>query len=144
MFSNLGIQLADDTFKNLMYGFDGHTQSLTNTLGAVVDPINGLPIAFGDTQTIIDIKVTEQRAIGVQLWYKGYFGINAVLFALKFSSTTKVIYFETDINDIKLRNSYSGTSFVDFSNAIANLDPTKWTFIGMSIGWQGRSQAFMM
>lgn len=143
MFSNLGVQDASNVFTNLMYNHYSQTQQLTNSLASTVDATNGLSFSSGQTQTITNVKVTDQRAIGVQLWVKGSFSNNAQIAAIAKSSSSKGAYVGRSANNIEVKTTYSAAS-VSFSNAISRLDQTNWIFIGFSVGWMGTNNDFMI
>jgi len=67
-FRDLGVQDASNAFTNSMYGYNSQSQQFTNSLASTVDAVNGLNFAAGQTQTITNVVVTAQRAIGVQFW----------------------------------------------------------------------------
>ena len=125
-----------------MYNHYSQTQQFTNSLSSTVDATNGLSFSLGQTQTITSIKVTNQRAIGVQFWVKGSFTNNAQIASIAKSSSDKGAYMITSANDILVKTTYSSSSVL-LSNAISGLDSTNWIFIGFSVGWMGTNNDFM-
>ena len=143
MFSNLGNQLAGNTFLNMMNNYGGHTQSLVNTLAATVSATDGLSISGGQTQTVTGVKVTDQRAIGIQIWFKGTFTNNQIAVALSKSASVKSVYIDRNSNDLRLKTTHSGLSFT-FSNAVSSMSSSGWIFMGLSVGWMARNNDFMI
>ena len=143
MFSDLTTQDSSNSFTNLMFNYNSQTISFTNSLSKIVDATNGLSFNSGDVQTISNIKVTAQRAIGVQFWYKGIFTDNTQIASLAKDSSNKSVYFVRSGNDILLKSTYSGLT-VTFSSAASSLDSTGWTMFGYSVGWKGVSNNFMI
>ena len=120
MFTNLGVQDASSAFTNVMYNHYSQTQQFTNSLSSTVDTTNGLSFSSGQTQTITSVKVTDQRAIGVQFWVKGSFTNNNQIASIAKSSTSKGAYVARNANDILVKTTYSSAT-VTFPNAIPGL-----------------------
>ena len=126
-----------------MYGYASQNQALTNSISATVDAIDGLNFNSGDSQTITDITVTDQRAIGVQMWFKDSLADNDKIMGFGTVSGAPFVYFERVGNDIKVSQSFSALEIV-FSSAVTSLTSTDWTFFGLSAGWMARSNNYMI
>ena len=142
MFTNLSVQDAFNAFTNLMYNHYSQTQQFTNSLSSTVDS-NGLAFSNGQTQSITNVKVTSQRAIGVQLWVMGGFTNNAQISSIAKDSSNKGAYVYRFANNIIVGTTYSGTT-ITFSNAVTSLSNSGWILIGFSIGWMGTNNDFML
>ena len=114
----------------------------SNSFSSTVDS-NGLAFSNGQTQTIINVKVTSQRAIGVQLWVMGGFANNAQIASIAKDLSNKGAYVYRFANNIILGTTYSGTT-ITFSNAVTSLNNSGWILIGFSIGWMGTNNDFML
>jgi cysteine-rich repeat protein len=143
MFTNFGSQLVGNTFNNQMYDYAGQSQMLTNSIAATVDPTNGLSFSSTQTQSIQGVKVTTQRAIGVQFWFKGSFSNNQRLVSIAKSSTVFNAYFDRNANDIRLKTSH-GSNTVVFSTASSSLSSSTWAFFVLNVGWIAKSNDFRM
>ena len=143
MFNDFGVQTAGSQFDNQMYGYNSNNQMLTNSIGATVDATEGLLFSSGDTQIIQGVSITNQRAIGVQFWFKGSFTNNQVIAAIAKSGAVKSVYMERLGANFVLKTTHSATS-VTFAGANSSLNSNAWTFIGFSLGWMARGNNFMM
>ena len=142
MFNNLGSMVLS-SFTNLQYNYNSQTQSLVNSISSPVDPTDGLLFTSGQTQSISNVKITSQRAVGVQFWFKGTF-INGNRFAIvSRDSIKKSVYLERSGTDINLKTTYS-SNIITFANAASLLDSSMWIYIGMSVGWMARNNDFMI
>ena len=94
MFTDLGTMGASNSFSNLMYNYNSQMQILTNSISSPVDTTNGLSFSFGQTQTITSVLVTDEKAIGIQFWFKGSFIDGTELVALKKDSANKSTVFD--------------------------------------------------
>ena len=145
MFSDLGTLLPGNNFKNQVYSVGGHTQEFYNTLSAAVTPTDGLQVTSGQTHSITGVRVTDQRAIGIQMWLKGFFSNNQNIIALSKNPSTKPLILSRNNNDFKLTSTIIGTALTfSFPNAETSLSSTAWVLVGMSIGWMGRNNDFMV
>jgi cysteine-rich repeat protein len=142
MFRNLGLQ-NNLEFTNLMHNYDGHSQLMTNLINAPVDPTNGISFTIGSIQSIQWVKVTEQRAIGVQFWYKGGFESNKIIVSITKVSSVKNAYLARYGNDILLKTTHDSTT-VTFTGAITSLTTSDWIFVSISVGWTARNDDFVM
>lgn len=142
MFNNLGIH-KNSEFTNQMYNYEGHSQSMSNSINAPVDPTEGVFFTSGKTQSIQWVKVTEQKAIGVQFWYKGSFEADKIIVSIAKMASIKNAYLMRDGSNALLKTSHS-TVTVTFAGAIANLVTSDWIFIGLSVGWTARNDDFLM
>jgi hypothetical protein len=131
------------SFENTMYGYASQNQALTNSNSATVDATDGLNFISGDSQTITGITVTDQLAIGLQIWFKGSFSDNDKIMGFGTVSGTPFLYFERVGNDIKVSQPFSTLEIV-FSSAVTSLTSTDWTFFGLSAGWMARSNNYMV
>ena len=120
MFTDLGVQDASNSFANVMYNHYSQTQQFTNSLSSTVDATNGLSFSSGQTQKITNVKVTDQRAIGVQFWIKGSFEDNIQIASIAKSPTSKGAYVKRSGNDILVKTTYS-TATITFPNAASQL-----------------------
>jgi len=143
MFSNLGTQDSSRYFTNLMSGHDGQTLSMQNSGNYQLDATNGVQLALGNKLSVTNIKVTAQRAVSVQFWFKGSFVDQAQLSGLFKSSTLKLGYFERDGANVVAKSSYSSKT-VTLTNLATQASSTSWTFVGLSVGWITSSNNFVM
>jgi hypothetical protein len=143
MFNDFGVQLTGSTFNNQMYNYAGNTQMLTNFIASTVDATNGMSFSATEVQAIQGVKVTAQRAIGIQFWFKGSFSNNQVLVSLRKSASVMNMYLDRNANDIRLKTAIVSTT-VTFSGAITNINNSGWTFITLSVGWLARGDNFIM
>ena len=133
---------SDNTFKNVMLGYDGSTAIFADSNAVTPDPTSGIPFSSGQTQTISTFSTGNNRAIGFQMWMKGTY-INNNNIVVIYSGSNKVINLRRSSNNIMLDTDYSGSS-ITFSSAVSTLSSTTWTFIGISIGWMSRNNDYMM
>ena len=143
MFPDLGVQDNSGYFKNLMSGFQTQNQQFQNSLSRSLDLTDGLSFQSGDVQSISSIKITTQRAIGIQLWFKGSFIDGQIWFGLLKNAFTKSVYLDRQGNDLRIKSTYSANSIV-LTNAINSLDSTGWIFLGISVGWITRNDDFII
>ena len=127
-----------------MYNYNSQSQTFANSISAPVDSANGLQFVAGQTQSISSVKITEQMAVGVQVWFKGAMAAGSKFASVSKDSANKSVYLERSGADIVMKTTYSSTVSVTFSGAATNLDPANWIFIGMSVGWMARNRDFMM
>jgi hypothetical protein len=131
------------SFKNTMYGYASQNQALTNSNSATIDVTDGINFNSGDLQTITGITVTDQRAIGVQMWFKGTFADNDKIIGFETVSGPPLVYFERVGNDIKVSQPFSDLEIV-FSSAVTSVAANRWTLFGLSAGWMARSNNYMI
>jgi cysteine-rich repeat protein len=143
MFNDFGVQLTGATFNNQMYNYAGNSQMLTNSIASTVDATNGLSFSATEVQAIQGVKVTVQRAIGIQFWFKGSFSNNQVLVSLCKSASVMNMYIDRNANNIRLKTTQGATT-VTFSGAISSINISGWTFIALSVGWLSRNNNFIM
>ena len=73
MFPDLGSELTPHFFKNQMSNYNSQNVIFDNDAGFPLDSVNGMQFSSGNSQSMTNIIVTSQRAIGVQFWFKGSF-----------------------------------------------------------------------
>jgi cysteine-rich repeat protein len=142
MFNDLGTE-TNSEFTNLMCNYQTHSQTMTNFIKAPVDPIDGVSFMPGKRQSIQWVKVTEQRAIGIQFWYKGTFNPSSNIVSITKLASIKNAYLARDSSDLVLRTT-QGIPVVTFSGANGSISGSAWTFIAISVGWLARNDDFVM
>ena len=118
-------------------------QGFYNTISNPVDSTNGMLFAPTQMVQITGVSITNQRAVGVQFWFKGSFGNNAKFVSISSDLSNKKFYFMQLTNRIYLRTDY-GSANVFFGSIVSALDQNIWTYFGMSVSWVANNNMFMM
>jgi cysteine-rich repeat protein len=144
MFADLTTTDTNDYFPNKLSNYNGNVQTFRNSNSAVLDATNGLPISSGQTYTIENVKATDQRALSVQLWFKGVFSTGQRIVSFSKDGSNKNLYMTRSGSDLVFTTTDSTTVTITFSGALAPIISGAWVYIGMSVGWLGRGDNFMI
>lgn len=142
MFPSLGVQNSTSYFKNLMEGYGGQAQWLRNQ-GYLLDTSEGALLAVNQTLSVQNIKATIERAVGIQFWFKGSLTDTYQLVALRKNSTVDFARITRNGNDVVIRSSYTAAT-ATLSYAASSNSPTKWTLIGLTVGWMTTADQFIL
>jgi len=145
MFSNLKSTDPNRYFTNSLAGYNGHNQKFKNILVSVLDATNGLTVHSGETVSITSVKVTEQRALSAQFWFKGTVSDGLKIASVHKDLSTQSVYLERSGNTMVLKSTYDAAKEeIIYGVGSALDDSTGWKLFGLSVGWMGYGNDFMI